>query len=86
MLDNIDKRLELSDLIALTTYSKYHFIRKYREYTGYTPLQHFEYLKIECAKLMLESSSFSVSEVAFRLGYEDPLYFSRVFRKHQSIS
>ncbi|SHF10598.1 transcriptional regulator, AraC family [Fodinibius roseus] len=37
---------------------------------------------IKQATMYLKQSSLDISEIAFRLGYEDPSYFSRYFKKH----
>jgi AraC-like DNA-binding protein len=86
MLDNLHRHLTLDDLATVGNLSKYHFNRKYRELTGYAPLQHFIHLKIEQACLLLDSSDMSISNIAFELGYDDPLYFSRVFRKVTGVA
>lgn len=51
-----------------------------------TILQMSEAMKIDWAKTLLHSGSLSVRDVALRVGYSDPLYFSRVFRKHAGTS
>ncbi len=81
MRENLHRRVTLDELARVGRVSKFHFNRKYKELTGYAPLQHFIHLKVEQACLLLDSSSLNISEIAFRLGYDDPLYFSRVFRK-----
>ena len=79
--ENVHKNFSLEELAELRNLSKYHFNRQYRLKNGYAPMQHFTHMKVEQACLLLESSNMSVAEVGFQLGYEDPLYFSRVFRK-----
>ncbi len=81
MRDNLHRRLTLDDLARVSQLSKFHFNRRYRALTGYAPLQHFTHLKIEQACYLLESSQRSIADISFELGYDDPLYFSRVFRK-----
>ena len=36
---------------------------------------------MQAAQEMLQKSSYSVSEIAYRLGYNDPKYFARVYKK-----
>ena len=43
-------------------------------------------MKIQAACQLLDSTDDSVKAIAARLGYDDPLYFSRVFRRTQGIS
>ena len=78
---NINKQVSLDELASLSHCSKYHFARQYQLTTGLSPLKHFIELKMEHACFLLEQTSLSMSEIAFQLGYDDALYFSRVFRK-----
>jgi len=86
MRANLHKGLSLDELASFSHLSKYHFSRKYLEMTGYSPQQHFIHFKIEHACLLLEQVDISISDVAFSLGYDDALYFSRVFRKVMHLS
>jgi len=43
-------------------------------------------LRIESAKSLLISSHLSVSQISEQVGYPDPLYFSRVFKKSTGMS
>jgi AraC family transcriptional regulator, arabinose operon regulatory protein len=61
-------------------------MRKTREYFGKTVLQLHEELKMEWARKLLTLEMLNISEAAHRLGYKDPLYFSRVFKKHYGLS
>lgn len=81
MRANINKQLSLAEFASSSHYSKYHFSREYFRLTGKTPMRHFVELKMEHACFLLEQTHLSMSEIAFQLGYDDALYFSRVFRK-----
>lgn len=83
MRANLNKALTLETLAGLTHSSKYHFARRYQAVTGQSPLKHFMEMKIEHACFLLEQTRLSISEIAAKLGYDDPLYFSRVFRRIQ---
>ena len=54
--------------------------------TGMTVVQNFETARIEKAKALLQSGVFNVSGTGQRVGYEDPYYFSKVFKKHTGFS
>ncbi len=43
-------------------------------------------LELACSLLETRSVDFSIAEIARRVGYEDPLYFSKVFRRHVGMS
>lgn len=81
MLQNLDKALSLDDLAAVANLSKYHFSKKYQQVAGYSPIRHFLSMKIEYASYLLETSELSIQEIALRVGYDDSLYFSRLFKK-----
>lgn len=86
MQARLHEQLDLDTLAASVNLSKYHFIKKYKELTDTTPINHFIHLKIERACQLLDSSHRNVTEIALQLGYEDAYYFSRVFKKVMGIS
>ena len=81
MRANLDKSLSLEELAAECQLSKYHFSAKYKDATGYSPIKHFLHMKIEAACQLLDSTDLRISSVSAAVGYDDPLYFSRLFRK-----
>ncbi|MFT9392416.1 helix-turn-helix domain-containing protein, partial [Bifidobacterium sp.] len=62
------------------------FIRSFREASGKSPLRYLIDIRIREAKLLLETTSYSIGEVADMVGYANPLYFSRLFRSHVGMS
>lgn len=61
-------------------------IRSFREYTGTTPTQYVRTIRIANAQNLLETTDLTASEISGMLGYSDPLYFSRVFKRESGIS
>ena len=66
--------------------SKYHFIKKFKAWSGQSPIQYFIHMKIQRACYLLDSTAMSVKEVAATLGYDDMYYFSRLFKKVLGIA
>lgn len=68
----------------------YDYLRKlFRKEVGITPLEYMTSLRMKKAEIMLGamwSKDYSVAEIAQICGYEDALYFSRVFKKHFGCS
>lgn len=62
------------------------FIQSFKQYTGTTPTQYLLFLRISNAKNLLENTSFNISEISRAIGYENPLYFSRIFKKQSGLS
>jgi transcriptional regulator GlxA family with amidase domain len=86
MKSNLREQLNLDTLAASVNLSKYHFVKRYREITGTTPINRFIQMKIERACYLLDTTYKEIKEIAFELGYEDSYYFSRVFRKQIGVS
>jgi AraC family transcriptional regulator of arabinose operon len=70
----------------------YHFIvsrstlcREVRRACGDTVQRMHEGLKVEWAKTLLSMGRFNVAAAARRVGYDDPFYFSRVFRRRVGV-
>ncbi len=61
-------------------------IRCFKNYTGKTPMRYISEIRMSKAKEMLYSSAFTIGEIALSLGYADPLYFSRMFKKMVGLS
>ncbi len=86
MQERLSGELNLDTLAAGFNLSKYHFSSKYKQLTGYPPIKHFIHMKMERACYLLDSSPASIKVISHQLGYEDPLYFSRLFRKTIGMS
>ncbi len=81
MLQNIDTKFSLEQLSDYIKMSKYHFVRKFKETTGYSPIQYFNRLKIQKACELLDTTSLDINEISLILSFNTPYYFSEVFKK-----
>lgn len=81
-----------SKAISIEEYANSHhmsvswFIRNFKEYTESTPAQYILSLRISNAQTLLETTSYNVTEIAEIVGYDNPLYFSRIFKKQSGMS
>lgn len=62
------------------------FIRNFKQYTGTTPMQYIVSVRITNAQMLLETTSYPVGEIGRIVGYDNPLYFSRIFHKQKGFS
>lgn len=62
------------------------FIRNFKQYTNTTPMQYIVSLRITNAQILLETTNDTITEIGTIIGYDNPLYFSRIFRKQKGIS
>lgn len=74
---------EMADFCNLSTD---YFSHLFKEVTHISPLNYLTRLRIEKSKELLLGEGLSISDVAFLVGYTDPLYFSRVFKKSVKMS
>jgi AraC-like DNA-binding protein len=58
----------------------------FKTYTSMTPYQYYIHIKILKAEKLLEQPNVSVKEAAFRLGFEDQYYFSRLFKNKTGVT
>ena len=80
MKQHLDEPLRASTLAAVAHMSLPHYFAVFKQRMGATPIDYFIKLRMEHARRLLAETCWSVKEVATALGYEDPLYFSRVFK------
>lgn len=83
---NYHKPISIEDFAASYHMSISWFIRNFKEYTGSTPAQYLLSLRISNAQTLLESTSYNITEIANIVGYDNPLYFSRIFKKQIGMS
>lgn len=86
MQSRLSEPLTLDRLAAAFGFERFHFAKTYRRLTGRAPLTHFLHLRMEQAARLLDGGELRIGEVARLLGYEDPHYFSRQFRRVMGIA
>ena len=62
------------------------FKRRFKTATGYAPVEYVQALRIEEAKQHLESTSAPVDVIAREVGYEDPTFFRRLFKRRTGVT
>lgn len=81
MRQNLGRPLRLADLARVAGLSVAHYSALFRRKYGYPPLAFFLRMKVQEAGQLLVTTDEPVRAIAARLGFEDPLYFSRLFRQ-----
>lgn len=57
------------------------FKRRFAKATGYTPIEYVQHLRVEDAKYRLERTDAPIDEISWQVGYEDPAFFRRLFKR-----
>lgn len=78
---NYHKDLSIEELSELADLSISHFCTLFKQITGYTFLEYVTHCRMEKAKDILQSSNVKVYQIAPLVGYQDPRYFTQVFKK-----
>ena len=79
--NNYHKDLSIEEVSELADLSISHFCMLFKQVTGYTFLEYLTQCRIEKAKYILKNSNVKVYQVAPLVGYQDPRYFTQVFKK-----
>lgn len=81
MSEHIERRVTMKDLANYVGYSTSHFSSLFRQQTGISPLAYFNKMKIDHACQLLEQTDLHINQICFKVGFDDSLYFSRLFSK-----
>lgn len=84
--EHYHETINIESLVEARGYGVRSFYRKFKNCTGLTPLQYLLEIRLLNAKKLLETTNFQVNEVSRLVGYDNALYFSRLFHKHTGVS
>jgi transcriptional regulator GlxA family with amidase domain len=62
------------------------FARRFRTATGYLPMDYVHALRVEEAKQIIETETAAIDEVGFNVGYDDPTFFRRLFKRRVGLT
>ena len=80
------EKLTLAELARACGLSRSEFCRTFRKYTGRTPFEYLQHLRVRRALPLLEGQELPMTEVAARVGFSGGSYFAEVFRRFFRIS
>ena len=86
MQNTLADDLPISVFAKLCHLSESRFTHLFREIIGKSPISYLTEARIQRAKELLEYSSLPIAEVGAAVGYSNPYYFSRIFKRHTALS
>lgn len=76
----------VEELVRRSGLSERSFKRRFSVATGFPPITYVQRLRVEEGKRLLERTEEPVDEVSWRVGYEDPAFFRRLFKRVTGLS
>lgn len=83
---NYQEKMAVDQLASMFALSRRNFERRFKKATSNTVVEYIQRVKIEVAKVSLESSRENVNEVMYNVGYSDPKAFRTIFSRLTGLS
>ena len=80
--DHYDEEINLTELAGSCNFNLSHFCRLFKSVTGQTAVQYINEVRMLKAELLLRTTNLGVAEIAGKVGYPDPCYFNRCFKRY----
>ncbi|MGL6218732.1 MAG: helix-turn-helix domain-containing protein [Lacrimispora sphenoides] len=84
--ENLSTDIEIDHYAKKLHMSTCWFIRSFKQYTGMPPRRYLTSIRVKKAQELLESTDYGIGEIGSIVGYDNPLYFSRIFKKQTGTS
>ena len=84
--DHYNEEISIEQYAASRNMSTSWFGKSFTEAAGESPKKYITDLRMRNAQVLLETSDATVAEISRIVGYENPMYFSRLFRKSKGLS
>jgi two-component system response regulator YesN len=83
---NSDKKITIDEIAQIVYLSPCYLSRIFKQNLGCTLMEYLTQIRVENAKMMLRNPKYNITQVAEESGFEDPGYFTRVFKKIEGIT
>lgn len=79
-------KIDIPYLANLESLSVSRYITLFKNQTGKAPIEYIIELRLQLARNLLDNTNMSIKQISEHVGYTDPYYFSRIFKKHVGVS
>ncbi|NRG16979.1 helix-turn-helix domain-containing protein [Rhizobiales bacterium] len=86
LADNYQKPHPVAEMVRRSGLAERTFKRRFKQVTGYSPVDYVQTLRIEEAKQMLETGDLPADAIAYEVGYEDPAFFRKLFKRMTGVT
>jgi transcriptional regulator GlxA family with amidase domain len=84
--DHYQEQGAIPRVVALSNVPERTLKRRFKIATGSSLIEYLQNLRVEEAKRLLEAGEISVDEISFEVGYEDPSFFRRLFKRRAGLT
>lgn len=84
--EHYSAKISIEEYAKSRHFSTCWFIRNFKQIVKVTPMQYILSLRMMNAQNLLENTDYNITEIAEAIGYDNPLYFSRLFHKHTGLA
>lgn len=84
--ENYNKNLSLDEISDAIAVSKNYFCYMFKREVGISIWNYLTQVRLKRAKELLETTEMKTYEIAFQVGYDNPSYFSKIFKKTESMT
>lgn len=84
--NNYSKDISLDDVSRVVNISPYYFSKIFKDGTGENFIEYLTNMRIDKAKELLSTTDYSMKEICTMVGYSEPNYFSRSFKKNVGVT
>ena len=84
--EHYNEAISIEDFAQSRGMSVSWFMRNFKQIAKVTPMQYILNIRINNAVTLLETTDYNVAEISAIVGYDNPLYFSRIFKKQRGVS
>lgn len=82
---NIQQKLTTEELARVSGLGQTTFFKRFKQYTGYSPIAYILHERIRQAKVMIQKDKLSLQEIAFKSGFNSYEYFCNSFKKIENL-
>lgn len=86
MEQNFRDKISLQDMAEIVSVTPWYLERVFKKYTGDSLNQYLIHLKLGYAQNLFRDTSKSIAQVAEEVGYDNPSYFSQLFKKKFGVT
>ena len=83
---NYSTNINENDIALEVNLSAKYLYKLFKKYKGVSPIEYLNGYRISRAQALLKETSLSISDIADAVGYNDPSYFIRVFKKYSVVT